>query len=291
MPPQKNITVCANGGGVLADRLKLALAVANRLGCDIQVLAFQVARPSPSLDHDFLGTDAEHEVLRSTWDHQTEALNAWRATYEHILGPQRLTKGASPISPVLSVRWTDVFQSVRSGFPSFARACDIIVAGAHSEDPDFSTLDDEVSAIALLESGRLALFAVHPTPDVPDVFQKVIIAWDDGPAAARVIAQAIPIIAAAASVCLFIVETDPQRSTPCNEILAYLRQYAPNTTVTSVTAVLHSAGHMIVKEAESWEASLIVMGAYEHSRGREIVFGGTTRFVIDHAKCPILIAK
>ena len=99
MPP-RNITVCANGLGVLADRLKLALAVANRLGCDIQVLAFQVAPPPPSLDHDFLGTDAENEVLRSAWDRQTEALKAWRATYEHIMGPQRLTKDASAISPV-----------------------------------------------------------------------------------------------------------------------------------------------------------------------------------------------
>lgn len=33
---------------------------------------------------------------------------------------------------------------------------------------------------------------------------------------------------------------------------------------------------------------LIVMGAYDHSRLREIVFGGTTRMLIEQCDCPVL---
>ena len=289
MPP-RNIVVCANGNGALESRLDLTLAVATRLGSEIHVLAFRSARPPSSLNRDFPGMQAEQD-LDGDWAREDAAMSRGRATYDRLLSAFDAGTGrTSPSRPAVSARWTDVFQPVAAAFPPYARACDLIVAGGRSEDLA-STLDDEVSRIALLESGRLALFAAGRAPGMPDPFAKVLIAWDDGPAAARTIAQAIPVIAAAASVCLFIVEADPRHTTPCNQILAYLRQHAPHTAVRAVTSALHTIGHTILKEAESWEASLIIMGAYEHSRGREIMFGGTTRYVIAHAKCPVLMAR
>lgn len=289
--PARNIVVCANGNGVLASRLKLALAIATRLGSEIQVLAFRSARPPSILDRDFPGMQGGRE-LDGDWERENAAMAGWRATYDLLLGPYDTGAGGPPPSrPAVSAQWIDVYQPVAAAFPPYARACDLIVAGGRSEDLSVSTLDDEVSKIALLQSGRLALFAATPAPDMPDPFAKILVAWDDGPAAARAIAQAIPVIAAATSVRLLAVEADPQHATPCNQILAYLRQHAPNTAVRAVALGLHTVGHTILEEAERWGASLIIMGAYEHSRGREIIFGGTTRFVIGNAKCPVLMAR
>jgi nucleotide-binding universal stress UspA family protein len=37
-------------------------------------------------------------------------------------------------------------------------------------------------------------------------------------------------------------------------------------------------------------ADLLVMGAYGHSRGRELVFGGATRTVLETMTVPVLMA-
>jgi nucleotide-binding universal stress UspA family protein len=36
-------------------------------------------------------------------------------------------------------------------------------------------------------------------------------------------------------------------------------------------------------------ADLLVIGAYSHSRMRQVVFGGVTEHVLDHAELPILM--
>jgi nucleotide-binding universal stress UspA family protein len=38
------------------------------------------------------------------------------------------------------------------------------------------------------------------------------------------------------------------------------------------------------------EANLLVMGAYSHSRLREMIVGGVTKYVIQHAELPVLLA-
>jgi len=50
-------------------------------------------------------------------------------------------------------------------------------------------------------------------------------------------------------------------------------------------------GEVIVETAASMAADLIVMGAYGHAKVRELVVGSTTTFVINHAGCPVLLAR
>lgn len=44
-----------------------------------------------------------------------------------------------------------------------------------------------------------------------------------------------------------------------------------------------------MQRAKETGGDLIVMGAYDHSRLREIVFGGTTRMLIEQRDCPVLM--
>jgi len=47
----------------------------------------------------------------------------------------------------------------------------------------------------------------------------------------------------------------------------------------------------IVDTAVTAGADLVVMGAYGHSKVRELVVGSTTTYVINHANCPVLLAR
>ena len=47
----------------------------------------------------------------------------------------------------------------------------------------------------------------------------------------------------------------------------------------------------IVEHAENSKTDLIVMGAYGHTKVRELVVGSTTAYVTNHAPCPVLLAR
>lgn len=57
---------------------------------------------------------------------------------------------------------------------------------------------------------------------------------------------------------------------------------------------VHRSGHpgeMITDYARECDAGLIVMGAYGHSKLRELVLGSATSYAINHASCPVLLVR
>lgn len=72
------------------------------------------------------------------------------------------------------------------------------------------------------------------------------------------------------------------------EARAYLQAYP-----VEVEYVLRAGvpGEGIVRYAHECEADLLVMGAYGHSKVRELVLGSTTAYAINHAPCPVFLAR
>lgn len=50
-------------------------------------------------------------------------------------------------------------------------------------------------------------------------------------------------------------------------------------------------GETIAAKARAYQADLVVMGAYGHSKVRELVVGSTTSFVMQHTECPLLLCR
>ncbi len=50
-------------------------------------------------------------------------------------------------------------------------------------------------------------------------------------------------------------------------------------------------GEAIIQQTKDCNAGLIVMGAYGHSKLRELMLGSTTSHVINHAPCPVLLVR
>jgi nucleotide-binding universal stress UspA family protein len=49
-------------------------------------------------------------------------------------------------------------------------------------------------------------------------------------------------------------------------------------------------GNILLEQAKSLDSQMIVMGAYGHSRIRELMLGGTTRHVVEHTTLPVLFS-
>src|SRR2546422_10943721 len=75
------------------------------------------------------------------------------------------------------------------------------------------------------------------------------------------------------------------------EVLAYLRCHGIGATAQVVAPELRSVGDTLLAAGAEHEAGLLVMGAYSHSRLREMLLGGATRHILKNASArPVLLA-
>lgn len=134
---------------------------------------------------------------------------------------------------------------------------------------------------------------------VPDGWQRtippqnVLIGWNASREARRAIGDALPLLAAATSVTLLIV--DPQQialedEEPGFEVALFLLRHGVRLKVEPIQSNGKKPANIITDYAVSNESDLIVLGAYSHSRSREIILGGVTRFLLAHSPVPLLIA-
>jgi len=50
-----------------------------------------------------------------------------------------------------------------------------------------------------------------------------------------------------------------------------------------------TVGQVIVSEAKDFDADLIIKGAFTRSRLRQLIFGGPTTEIFNHATCPVIL--
>jgi nucleotide-binding universal stress UspA family protein len=77
---------------------------------------------------------------------------------------------------------------------------------------------------------------------------------------------------------------------PGSNIAGHLNRRGLPAEVRNVDSAGRSASSAILEEAHKFNADLIVMGGYAHSRLRELVFGGATRELLRTTTVPLLMA-
>jgi len=187
------------------------------------------------------------------------------------------------------VKWTDHDGDMELLVSQLARFGELIVLdGASLRGPDvvagFSVLE-----AALFDAKRPVLVA--PGNGEPGLDRGALIAWDGSGEALHALSAALPILNRGARTTLLTLGA-PQAHDPVGEaaLLDWLACYGVLPERRFAKAPAGNAGRELLNQAAQCEADLIVMGAYTHSRLRESVFGGTTRFVLEHSEIPVLLA-
>lgn len=172
-----------------------------------------------------------------------------------------------------------------------ARYADLVVAGqSEAEDEgDLRGLADELA----LSTGRPVLFVPY-AGRFAALGKRVLIAWDAGREAARAVTDALPFLQRAEAV--EVAAFDPERGRrghgeqPGADIALYLARHGVKVTVHGQSGAGYEVGGQILSRAADASADLIVMGAYGHSRVRELVMGGATRSMLEAMTVPVLMS-
>ncbi|CAA7626467.1 universal stress protein [Magnetospirillum sp. UT-4] len=224
------------------------------------------------------------EMLNAAERQAAERAQAARAAFDQVRARFGVTLQAAPPAAGPTADWLEVAGREEEAVAWRGRLHDLVVTGCPregAETPSLLTLN-----AALLESGRPLLLAPTTPPAGPA--SRIAVAWNGSAEAGRAIAAALPLLATASAVTvLTITEDDRTRGVPAAELETYLAWHGVAAQFRTVTAGAQ-AGQVLLDECRG--ADLLVMGAYTHSRLRQMILGGVTRHVLQHAELPVLMS-
>jgi nucleotide-binding universal stress UspA family protein len=282
----KQIIACVDG--TEADRTVLdhALAVALRFGSHIDVLhvRFDVHGVSVGAGRErygdrLLDVPVEHAVA----DAAARARRHFEAWQARCKLPARDT-GVAMRGP--SASWREILGYESDVIARLGRLSDLIVIARPGERSSSSSL--MALETALFDTGRPVLMVPDRT-EAANLFRRPLIAWNGSLEAARAVGFALPFLCECEGGADVFVAPEQKHRTDTEELLRYLGWHgivAERMSVESSGPI----GMSLLAQASTNRAGLIVMGAYTHGHYRQFFFGGVTRYVMEHAAVPVLLA-
>ena len=145
----------------------------------------------------------------------------------------------------------------------------------------------------LFESGRPVIVVPYIQRDALKL-DRVVCCWDGSRPAARAINDALPFLTKAGAVDLLIVVNEKTKNDE-HEIRGvrmgeHLARHNINVEVQTRMAPDIDVASTILSHAADSGATMIVMGAYGHSRVREFILGGATRGILTSMTVPVLMS-
>jgi len=179
------------------------------------------------------------------------------------------------------------YPDIRSTLVSCARLYDLVVADAA---PDASSMQRELLVDMIFHSARPTI--VIPTSATTPNLNHVVVGWDGTAPAARALADAMPLLRAAKSVDVVNVmgDKDLPETARAASLVKHLLRHGIAAQAREIALNGGDAGQTLLHHAVSTQAGLLVMGAYAHSRFRQMVFGGVTSALLKDCPIPLLMS-
>ncbi len=268
--------------------LATALAVARKFAAHVDVMH---VRADPRTMIPYIGEGMSgaliEEMITSAEQQADERSKRVRAAFDDWRAKAGLQLAATAAEGP-SCNWVETMGRPDASVARRGRVADLVVVSRPEEDGAVTTVAETLEA-ALLESGTPLLVAAARPADT--IGEHIAIAWNGGLESARAVAAALPFLTTAGSVTIMAVgaPAPPEADEPALE--AYLARHGVKAQSRNVEAEGgRSVGETLLATAQEAGADLMVMGAYTHSRLRELVFGGVTREVLAAADMPVLMA-
>jgi nucleotide-binding universal stress UspA family protein len=285
----KTILVLIGGGDRDEVILRTAFAAAVPLSAHLDFLHVHVSA-GIAAKYDNQVQFAVGPAIRNALDHlDTKAKTFSEVAAEHVLEFCAASKIEICDTPTHRKNVTASFREENDATIErlifHARRSDIVVLGRAKQTQGLSpnTLEYLVR-----NCGRPVILAATAAPQT--FTGTVMVCWKKSDNVARAVAAAMPFLTNAKRVVFTSVAKRNERDTETMHDLA--QQFAHNgiSTDTQVIPVSNiGISGLLSAAAENCRADLVVMGAYSHSRFRELIFGSCTEALIRDADRPILL--
>lgn len=166
------------------------------------------------------------------------------------------------------------------------RYYDLCMVGWARDNEALQSTAEEV----VFSSGRPTLLL----PDAEKVgdLEHVVVAWDGSRVAARAVSDARPFLERAKTISIVTVVDEKvlPRQDSGERLALGLNARGFHATAESILAAQDPIGAVLQKHAAKIGGKLLVMGAYGHSRLRDIVLGGATEGIFSDLRMPVMMS-
>jgi len=205
------------------------------------------------------------------------------------------------LNAALAAQSPTLRSSVESVVTQLGALTDVVAARARYSDlvvlplpygPSRSVVDEAVTEAALFE-GMAPVLAVPSAGMASGEPKRIIIAWNQGREALVAVRRAMPFLRRAEAVQIVVIDPPPhgpERSDPGGLLCQMLVRHGIKAEVSVLARTLPRVSEVLSRQVRDFDAGLLVMGAYGHSRFREAILGGATRDLLENAEFPVFLA-
>lgn len=262
-----------------AVRIQLAIGLARRFGARVSGL---YTVPPPNVPY-YMGEYIPTELIQKQMDEAQKASVTAHAEFMRICGEAGIEH-----------RWLSSELAPVEALLMRVRASDIAVVGQPDPNPaDPASIPygtDVLPHELALQAGRPVLAVPHDGT-VAEIGRRILVAWNGKREATRALHDAMPLLRSAETVHLLTVGPERRGRTQMVEITEHLLRHGLRLETAVIDPAGQKVGAALMAEAQARHADLVVMGAFGHSRLREMVFGGVTETILSGMSLPVLLSN
>jgi len=273
----KDLLVVLGSDTASRERIALAAALAERFAAHLVGL---YPLPVAEVPRHFAYYDPA--LLRDLREKAQEVCDREREAFEHAASLRGL-----------SAEWRMVTEGFETDPAVHARYVDLTIMGQLDPDSgDRELLRPRPEHVALA-SGR-PILVVPYAGNFETIGRRALIGWNATREATRAVNDAMPLLMAADIVTVLTIDAregpDAHGELPGADISLHLARHGVKATIERTVSAGIPAGDVLLSRAADLGADLLVIGAYGHSRVRELLLGGATRSILQSMTVPVLMS-
>ena len=269
--------------------LSTALTIARIWNAHVTALHVRVdSRDVAPLAGEGLSGAMIEEMMSATEKESAERAHAVRSMFERFVAQHGVAVAeARPNAGFATASFAAVTGREEDLVAQQARLADLTVV-PHPEAGEDVSSSDALHAV-LFDSGRPVLIAPQVTP--PKIGSRVCIAWNGTAESAASVWAAMPWMQQAEAVRVLSADEYQRRGPGAQELAEYLSLHGVNVELATFRPIDREVGAGMLKACRDFGCDLLSMGAYSHSRLRQLILGGVTRHVLERSDLPVMMCR
>lgn len=280
----KDVLVIVDDSKTCAPRLDVAVHLASRFGAHLTGLFVKESPHVPGW-----AQSEGYAYLRPPSDYMEMQRQAWR---EAALAAQRLFHARADVAGI-TTEWREREGDVAEIASLHSRYTDLVIVGQMEPALPAGHPARALPERLLMAVGRPILLVPYAGA-FPTVGERVLVAWNASREATRAVNDALPLLRLASQVSVLVINprggVSGDGDVPGADLALHLSRHGVKAEAAWIQADDIDVAAMLLSRASDFQADLIVMGGYGHSRVREIVLGGATRAILHAMTVPTLMS-
>ena len=276
----KDLLVVLGSDAASRGRMALAAALSERFAAHLVGL-YPFPVPDIPRTLGYYNPSLFDPIFRELREKAQEVCDREREAFEHAASLRGL-----------SAEWR-VTEGLEADPAVHARYVDLTILGQLDPDGGDTELIRPRPELVALASGR-PILAVPYAGQFETVGRRVLIGWNATREATRAVNDAMPLLAGADVVTVLTIDAregpDAHGELPGADISLHLTRHGVKATIERTVSAGVPAGEVLLSRAADLGADLLVIGAYGHSRMRELLLGGATRSILQSMTVPVLMS-